>query len=244
VALTRVSLASADENSTADLSEDYALAASHFENVHELGLASTPKVDFQLALVYAAMGQPADGERVMRRVIAREGEKDGLVTDLAELMLMQGRGYEAVAYLEDVVTRNPRFPAARWRLGSLYLGAGQIEDAVALYKEGVEARPGDYVAHVKLAEAQMAARRPRDAARALEGALALYPDAAGFRRDYAIALWMGGETERALTEMVRAAEDAEPAVQREFYLQASDMARQAGLGERATELARKAQESP
>ncbi len=239
-ALQRITLI-AEEKIEGDAPALYERAERSFERVHELGLASTPKTDFQLGLVYAQLGKNANGEEALRRVVAREGEQDGLVVDIAQLMLRQGRGFEAVDYLNEVLERHPRFAQTRWTLGDLYMRAGEIDNALRTYEAGVEALPGDYTAHAQLAGAQMAAQRPLDAAASLENALEIYPEAAGFRRDYALALWAGRRYEQALAEMTRAAEEADESVRRDFFLSAANMAQQLGKSELANSLAQRAQ---
>ncbi len=234
-ALNRAALVS-DGMIAGDAREHYEEAARRFERVHAIGLATTPKTDFQLALVNFALQRYSEGEEALRRVIAREGEKDGLAVDLAQLMLAQGRGFETVDYLNAVLERHPEFPETRWTLGALYLGAGQAENAVRTFRAGAEARPDDYVAHVKLAEAEIAAGRPEDATGPLARALELYPEAAGFRKDYALALEYAGEPERALQEMERAAGDADPSVRADFLRLAAGIAERAGRLEDARRL--------
>ena len=234
-ALNRAALVS-DGAIAGDAQEHYEEAARRFEKVHAIGLATTPKTDFQLALVYFALQRYPEGEVALRRVIAREGEKDGLVVDLAQLMLRQGEGYKTVDYLNEVLERHPSYPETRWTLGALYLGAGETDNALRTFRGGVEARPDDYVAYVKLAEAEIASGNPEGAVEALAGALELYPEAAGFRKDYAMALEYIGQSERALAEMERAAADADASVRASFLWMAGDIAQRAGRSDDARRL--------
>lgn len=226
-----------------DAESHYREAVERFDRVRALGLATTPRTEFELAMAHFALGEFAEGETALRRVIAREGEKDGLVVDLAQFMLRQGRGRETVDYLNDVLERHPRHAQTRWTLGSLYMGAGEFENAVRLYQKGVEARPRDYVPYVRLAEAQMGAGRPGEAAEAMAGALELYPTAAGFRKDYAIALEYAGRPDEALEQAERAAADAEASVRADFLRIAAGIAQRAGRSDDAQRLETAAREA-
>ena len=236
LALSRVALLEPGPESVPVRTALYERAAARYERVNELGLASTPRLDFQLALVYAALNRPGDGEVALRRAIRREGEQDGLMVDLAELMRRQGKGREAETMLAELVEREPGFAASRRTLGAMYLEQRRVEDAVALFRAGVDARPRDDQSYAKLAEALGAAGRMGEAAEAIAGALAIRPEAAGYRRDYAIALFYDGQGEAALREMERAAEIAEVAWQADFYRTAAGFAQQLGRGEEARRL--------
>jgi tetratricopeptide (TPR) repeat protein len=216
--------------------ELYANAAEHFERVHEVGFWSTPKTDFNLALAYAQLGEPAKGEAAMRRAIAREGAKDGLVVDLAELMRRQGKQAEAMAYLEEVVAENPRFERSRRMLGAMYQQAGRVGDAVALFREGVKALPEDHESHAKLAEALAAAGDMEGMIPALERAIELKPEAPGYRRDLALATFYAGRASKAVDLMAEAAEVAKGEQRANFYREAAGLAQQAGRMDRAREL--------
>jgi len=217
-------------------------AATHYARVYRGGLASTPKTDFQLALVLASLGHPAEGETALRRAIAREGEHDGLCVNLAEMMRRQG--HDPTAYLEDVLARHPRYRDTRRALGAAYIESGRAPAAVALFEESARLSPRDDEALAKLAEAQMAAGLPAKAAATLARALKLRPGAPGYRRDRAIALFMGGDRAGAVEEMVRAAEEADPALRGGFFAIASDMAYQAGQPDQGAFLAQRAREQP
>ena len=244
LALNRIALV--DDEAAGAASERQALyesAAAHFERVHEIGFWSTPKTDFNLALAHAQLGEPGKGEAAMRRAIAREGVKDGLVVDLAELLRRQNKHAEALAYLEDVVEANPRFKRSRWMLGAMYQQAGRAGDAVELLRDGAEVRPKDHESHAKLAEALAAAGDLEGMIPALERAIELKPEAPGYRRDLALATLYTGRPAEAVELMAEAAEVAEGDQKANFYREAAQMARQAGLMVRARELMGRAAEA-
>jgi len=241
-AVNRVALV-ADGTIQGDIQTHYERAARSFERVHEMGFASTPKTDFELAIVYHQLGEYDKGEAAMRRVIAREGEQDGLIVDHAQLMLAQGgRGFETVDYLNDVLERHPDFRSVRWLLGDLYMNAGEIDDAVRVYRAGVEARPGDHEGFVRLAQAEMAAQRPAAAAEAMARVVELAPDAAGFRKDYAVVLEYAGRRDEAYEQITRAVEDADESVKAPFLRLAAGMAYRTGRQEEAQRLSARADE--
>jgi tetratricopeptide (TPR) repeat protein/ferredoxin len=244
LALNRVALVSAEAPDAGEQRRDlYEQAVQRFERVHEIGFWSTPKTDFQLALALARLNRPAEGETAMRRAIEREGVKDGLAVDLAELISRQGRAIEAMTYLESVLQEHPRFEQSRWSLGALYMQAGRVDDAVELYREGVAARPRDHESYAKLAEALAATGDFQAMIAPLEKAVELLPDAPGYRRDLALATLYAGKPGEAVRLMANAAEVAEGDQRVSLFSEAASLAMQAGQPERARELRERAQEA-
>jgi predicted Zn-dependent protease len=96
--------------------------------------------------------------------IAREGVKKGyenhaLLTVLAEALLRSGVSpgqpdfVEAQTVLENAVTQHPNDPASQISLGSLYLTAGRLEDAIAHLEKANQLEPDDPSVYANLAKA-------------------------------------------------------------------------------------------
>ena len=51
----------------------------------------------------------------------------------------EGRVLEAIPQLQEVIARDPSYVAAYYHLGRMLAHAGQIEDARAIYRRGLDA---------------------------------------------------------------------------------------------------------
>jgi len=220
-------------------------AADHLERANAIGLASTPKIDFQLGMLHAELGEPDLAEAALRRVIARERMRDDFAVGLAELLRRQGRVEEATALLEEVVEAYPRFSGARAALGADRLSAGRAEEAVEIFLAGVREAPELAAGHARLAEAQRRAGRPGEAAESLARAaeLAAGPEKSSYLAGRATALFAAGRGQEAIDAMVAAAESAEGAPRADLLRSAAQMASRLGDSSRAMTLIVRADEA-
>ncbi|MFZ0814998.1 MAG: tetratricopeptide repeat protein, partial [Candidatus Sulfotelmatobacter sp.] len=96
--------------------------------------------------------------------IAREGVNSGyethaLLTVLAEALIRSGISpgqpefVEAQTVLEKAVAQHPNDPASQIALGSLYLMAGRLEDAIAHLEKANQLEPDDPSVYANLAKA-------------------------------------------------------------------------------------------
>ena len=221
-------------------------AVEHYERANALGIAMTPKIDFQLGMLHAELGRPAEAETALRRVLERERLRDDFAVGLAELLRRQGREDEAAELLEDVVAEHPEFAGARAALGADLLRQGRAEQAVELFLEGTRIIPDAAESHARLADALRAAGRPADAAEALARAVELTPENAPGRTDLlarrAATLLEAGRGGEAVDAMVRAAESAKGARKADLFQNAAQMASRIGDSTRALDLIVRADE--
>lgn len=133
---------------------------------------------------YLAAAQQALFEGEIRGAIrtAREGVKQGyenpaLLTVLGEALIRSGVSAgqpefaEAQTALERAVTQRPNDPASQIALGSLYLTAGRLEDAIVHLKMARQLEPGKPSVYANLAKAYQRhgdAQQAQDALAALE----------------------------------------------------------------------------
>jgi len=118
----------------------------------------------EIAYLAAAQQELLEGEVVRAIRSAREGVKQGyenpaLLTVLGESLIRSGVSpgqpefAEAQTALEKAVTQRPNDPASQISLGSLYLAAGRLEDAIAHLKVARQLEPGKPSVYASLAKA-------------------------------------------------------------------------------------------
>jgi transitional endoplasmic reticulum ATPase len=94
-----------------------------------------------LAESYLASGRPDLAEAEFRETLPLAPDDPLLLLGLANAFLQQSKNSLAVVILEGLVKRPDAPPLAYLLLARLFLNSGQVEDAVRLYKSGVEADP-------------------------------------------------------------------------------------------------------
>jgi transitional endoplasmic reticulum ATPase len=103
-----------------------------------------------LAQALLAIGRLDEAEQQYRRALAMAPNNADLKVELASLYSQQGKESQAIVIVEDLVKR-PGAPAKTYVLyARLLFRAGQVADAVARYKQGIEIDPD--VADEELAE--------------------------------------------------------------------------------------------
>ena len=94
-----------------------------------------------LAESYLAHGRPDLAEAEFRETLPLAPDDPFLLLGLSNAFLQQSKTSLAVVILEGLVKRPDAPPLAYLLLARLFLNSGQVEDAVRLYKKGVEADP-------------------------------------------------------------------------------------------------------
>jgi len=104
-------------------------------------------------------GNTSEAVRIAREGITRGYENHALLTVLAEALIRSGVSpgqpdfVEAQTVLEKAVTEHPNDPASQISLGSLYLMAGRLEEAIAHLEKANQFDPDDPSVYAKLAKA-------------------------------------------------------------------------------------------
>ncbi|MFZ0815330.1 MAG: tetratricopeptide repeat protein [Candidatus Sulfotelmatobacter sp.] len=117
-------------------------------------------------------GNIPEAVRIAREGVKRGYETHALLTVLAEALIRSGVSpgqpefVEAQTVLEKAVAQHPNDPASQISLGSLYLMAGRLEDAIAHLEKANQLEPDDpsvyanlakaYQQHGEISQAQMA----------------------------------------------------------------------------------------
>ena len=128
---------------------------------------------------------------------------------LANALARAGRLDEAIDHYDQVLDRRPEEVDLAMKKATALLNLRRVEAARALLTELVDSRPGDAVAHVRLAELDEAAGRPDAALARYRAALALdMTDRQRARIHHGVAGYhqRRGETAQAIEELRAAAE--------------------------------------
>ena len=118
----------------------------------EIGYLATAQQELFAGEVLGAIGAAREG-------VKRGYETPALLTVLGEALIRSGVSpgqpefAEAQTALEKAVTQRPNDPASQIALGSLYLTAGRLEDAIAHLKVARELEPGKPSVYANLAKA-------------------------------------------------------------------------------------------
>ena len=111
-------------------------------------------------------GRHAKAEEAYRRALALQPERGATHLGLGKTLESLGRHTEAVEAFEAAARHSGEIRAAIGpMLAKAKLASGDVEGALALYREGAERRPGDPVAHVNLASVLIATQGPTEEAR-------------------------------------------------------------------------------
>jgi predicted Zn-dependent protease len=133
-------------------------ARPHFELVGKLAPGS------EIAYMAAAQRKLFEGDILGAIGSARDGVKQGyenpaLLTVLGEALIRSGvtpgqsEFAEAQTALEKAVTQRPNDPASQIALGSLYLTAGRLDDAITHLEMARQLEPGKSSVYAGLARA-------------------------------------------------------------------------------------------
>jgi tetratricopeptide (TPR) repeat protein len=104
-------------------------------------------------------GNISEAVRIARESVKKGYENNALLTVLAEALIRSGISpgqpdfMEAQTVLEKAVTQYPNDPASEISLGSLYLMAGRLEEAIAHLEKANQLEPDDPSVYANLAKA-------------------------------------------------------------------------------------------
>jgi arylsulfatase A-like enzyme/Flp pilus assembly protein TadD len=164
----------------------------------------SPVPPANLGALALAAGDTEAGERELRRALVLDPSDGISAARLSRSLAGRGRSDEALAVLDAAHAAGGRRAELFLERGTRRAEAGELEPALADFREAARRAPGDPVAAENAARALFGLGRLREAALAYETLARLAPGRADVRKTLG-ALWLElGERERAL-EAFRAA---------------------------------------
>ena len=125
------------------------------------------------------LARHAKAEQAYRRAVALEPRRATTHLGLGYALLAQAKRAEAIAAFTDAAARSSAIAGAiAATIAKAQLELGDVEAAVATYRQGLALRPDDAVLHTNLASVLIATGRGEEARGHVERALALAPDLA------------------------------------------------------------------
>ena len=128
-----------------------------------------------LASAYAATGRLDDAATAFGRVLQLDPSRTDVRRDLGGVRVEQGRGADALPYLEAAASDEPESGFGLSLLSLAYAEAGRETEAAEAAKAGSERAGGDVTALVYAGRAMIVAKRPKDAEAYLTEAVRLAP---------------------------------------------------------------------
>lgn len=208
IAVTGVGVLEHDRAHALEAKRLYALARPFWRG--GIALTFTPSAEIRLAWVSLVAGDKPGAIRVLDDLARVRRAGPNVATELARLLLSDGRLPEAVARLETTVQQHPRWAEPRDMLAFILGSQGDVARAEELYRGVLARRPTDARAHVGLANLMLHTGRADEAVTLLRRAARDWPGNVLVRRELAGALLVSGRRDEAIAEL-RDAADAIPA---------------------------------
>nr|WP_235024785.1 tetratricopeptide repeat protein [Caballeronia arvi] len=150
------------------------------------------------------MNRHAEAESHWRRAISESPEVAGSYSNLANLLLAQGRLSEAESIYRQAIRIKPDFAEAHYNLGNLLNQLGRPEEGEAALLDAIRVRPEFAEAHFNLGNLCKEQGRAHDAERAFRAAIAVRPDHAEAYNNLGIVLRETGRPREARAALRRA----------------------------------------
>jgi tetratricopeptide (TPR) repeat protein len=138
--------------------EQYADAKEAFERAAALE-RDNPALEMGVANCLALLGEHAQAEARLRRLVERRPAFADAWFNLANCVRDQNRALEAVALYRKVLELRPDFVEACHSLGHLLALQGENADAERLYRRCIELRPGYFPVYANLSRLLLDERR-------------------------------------------------------------------------------------
>ena len=107
-----------------------------------------PEIYFRRGELYFENGQAREALRDFQQAMVLDPVRQDLVIEFAKTLQSMGQRKEAEAYLQEVLSRDPKNPAARFHLGVIALKTGRRNEAEDHFKQAVAAGGANFpVAH-------------------------------------------------------------------------------------------------
>jgi protein O-mannosyl-transferase len=140
-----------------------------------------------------------------RNVFLKPALYGGLTVFLAMLTWRQSRMYENLETLwQTTIARNPTSYMGHNNLGAIFLGKGQVDDAIARFRSALEILPNHGNAHGNLANALLRTGRTEEAVTHFRRAAEIEPDNAKAHSDLAFGLLQAGQIDEAFAHAQKA----------------------------------------
>ncbi len=178
----------------------YSIAGSVFDG--GAGLAETPSAEVRRAWLHLVAGERKQAETRLRSALAIEGLNDALVSELASVLLLDGRAGDAEREMTEALARRPAFAQTRLALATLRLRQGRTSEAETLLRAGAGIeRRGDTRVRSALASVLLQQGRTHEAEPFLRACVDERPDDVYLRRGLGTARFMQGDVDGALNEL-------------------------------------------
>ncbi len=150
------------------------------------------------ALVHCQEGRFADGEKILKSVLASHPSHLGALT-LYAMIAVQVRKFDvAIEIAGAAVASAPGAAELHYTLGRAYKGKGDLDNAAVAYRRAVELDPSAVMAWVSLGIALRARGKLGEAIECYRRALALKPNLGEAQHGLAVALRDKGDMQAAL----------------------------------------------
>ncbi len=158
-------------------------------------------IERELARAYLADGQPALAESALRNALEAAPADPTTGVELAQLLASTQRLDAAIALLAATLQQSPKELAVREAIVRAYIARPDLEAAQRAAIDTSQALAGDWHGPYLEALVAEAQRRPRNAAAALERALALQPDALPALQEISRLEISAGQAGRAIARL-------------------------------------------
>ncbi len=158
---------------------------------------------------YMAHNRPAEAEQLLRSKIANNPKQAFFVIELADHLRNQKKAHESDELLHAFVANAADYPTAALEAGDFYRRAGNQDEAIKLYQEGLQSshqrkpdKTKDYLQ--RILSVRLSQGHTKDAADADDAMLKQFPDdvdALATRADLRMASGKPDEMQKALVEL-------------------------------------------
>lgn len=106
----------------------------------------------RLGDMFVARGQNSVAVLEYRRGLTKDPHSAYILNKLAAALIREGRGEEALPYLQEILATNPDYGAAYRLLGDVYWRSGRLQESRRAYEQVIQINPYDPVVHARLSE--------------------------------------------------------------------------------------------
>jgi putative PEP-CTERM system TPR-repeat lipoprotein len=145
--------------------------------------AIQPRVN--LAKVLVLQDKPADAEKVLTEILARQPANSAALNNMVSLLLGDGQVARAVSLIEAAHTASPKDIGVMVGLANLYVRTGNAGKALDLLNQGLKAQQGNATLLTAKAQTQQALGQAADARATYRQILAMNPTDVTTRRTLA-----------------------------------------------------------
>lgn len=133
-----------------------------------------PAIDYVLGMAFIRLGQTAEGQKRVERILGRGDSAEGHFL-LGAALFQSGNYPAAVAEFAKAVALNPDLPSLQSYYGQTLLFTGDADGATAAFRKELAANPNDFDANFQLASILWHRGKKDDARPLLERAVRVRP---------------------------------------------------------------------